>query len=566
MIVEGSGPRAATTPGGFVDRRVPPRPIAFPWRVAVTMALTIGVLAAAGFATASTEDADRAFAAGDHERALALYDDALATNPDDVHALVRSGKLLSWSRQYDEAIARYDRVLAERPDHREAALERAKAMSWDRRFCEASDAFSDLVERDPSDTDARLGYARTLSWSGRQRAARAEYRQLFEERGPAATDAALGMAQTYAWSGHPQLAREWYGRLIDLDPGRKEAELGMAYADLGERRFRSARERTDALAERFPDDTEVADLDRANRRATAPWIRATADHIDDTDDNELSIARVEGGIGFGYHTDLTVGVAHYDLESPGLDGTIDSLYAVLGVTPTPNHRVTFRAGVDDKENSAGVSSGSGIGGVRWTWRARPSWTVGAGWNRDTLRYSPTILDNDVALEVADVSLSGRPAVNWRVSVGGGVADYNDGNERVDARAEAIYRFLDAPVWVESGYAFRFMDFDLDLANGYFDPEDFESHTWRSAVGGRHGKRGVYWRIGADVGVQSFTLGGVDVSDDTVFGAEGLLGVPFRKARGAIEFYVNRTDYAAQSAAGFESRWYGVRWRWVFGAD
>ena len=43
--------------------------------------------------------ADEAFDAGDNTTALALYDEVLATTPNDVHALLRSGMLLSWDRK-----------------------------------------------------------------------------------------------------------------------------------------------------------------------------------------------------------------------------------------------------------------------------------------------------------------------------------------------------------------------------------------------------------------------------------------------------------------------------------
>ena len=114
------------------------------------------------------DEADRAFDAGEHARALGLYEAVLAAEPDHTHALVRSAMLLSWQREFDEALDRYERCLELEPDNEKALLERAKVMSWDRRYDKASEAFRSMLEIDPDHREARLGLARCLSWSGQQ--------------------------------------------------------------------------------------------------------------------------------------------------------------------------------------------------------------------------------------------------------------------------------------------------------------------------------------------------------------------------------------------------------------
>ena len=97
------------------------------WRSLPALLLVLAMLPVRA---ADLTEADAAFDAGDSARALALYDDALRTEPDAIPALVRSGMLLSWDKKYAEAITRYDHVLRLEPGHPQASLERAKVLSW----------------------------------------------------------------------------------------------------------------------------------------------------------------------------------------------------------------------------------------------------------------------------------------------------------------------------------------------------------------------------------------------------------------------------------------------------
>jgi len=69
--------------------------------------------------------ADESFDAGDYPVALALYDQLLATDPGNVHALLRSGLIHSWESRYDDALQRYARLLELDPGNRAALRERA---------------------------------------------------------------------------------------------------------------------------------------------------------------------------------------------------------------------------------------------------------------------------------------------------------------------------------------------------------------------------------------------------------------------------------------------------------
>ena len=521
----------------------------------VAIAVTSGAWAGADLGTA-----DRAFAAGENDEALTLYEELLAEDSSNVHALVRSAMLLSWDRRYNEAVARYDRALTLQPDHPKAQLERAKVLSWDRRFNDAAAAFRVLAKRDPADVDARLGLARALSWSGKQPPARLEYQGILD-RDPENAYAMVGVAQTYAWSGNPKTARTWYTRALETRPEMKEALLGLAYLDLAAGDLTEAALKAGELESRLPDDGDVQELQRAVGRARAPWVRGSFDHLEDTDDNDLTRYGVESGWVPWARIGLTFGVARYDMEDPSGTASVDALYGVLGWRLAAKHDLKFRLGGNRREDSTGNTSDIAVGGLTYTWDFLPTWQLRASARRNSFIYSVGILDGPGnIIEVYDLFVEGRPVERWRVAAGAGTWDISDGNRRQNAEAGAWYGWSPGRTRIEAGYQFRYLNYDEDLDSGYFDPQNFTANLAQFRAWGNFGSSRAYYNARLEAGFQSFTQSGVEVSNDQVFGVHGLAGVPVGHGL-AFEAFASYSNFALQSATGFESRQFGFLLRW-----
>ena len=555
-------------------------------RVLCVVAVVLASAVIAHAAAATIEEADAAFDAGAHDRALALYDEVLAGDADAVPALVRSAMLLSWSRRYDEALARYDRALALAPDHGQAALERAKVLSWAGRYEDAAAAFRGVLAARPDSRDARLGLARTLSWSGDQGSARAEYEALLAGTEAADSEAMVGVAQTWAWSGDLERARVWYERALALQPGSRDARLGLAYVDLWSGRRGEAGRRADELRSAFPADAEVGTLVAAVRDAGAPWLRTSSSRIDDTDDTTLRVLQLEAGTSIG-RAELRGGVAWHDLDDPtpllaGLGpGSVGSAFGAGEVRLARRQRLRARLGVDRLELPVlagaparddvtevvgGLASVTQLGTFELTLSA----------DRDTFRYSPDILANRVMVESAGITLAGRPHERWRVLLGGGLADLSadpldpalpSDNRRRSADAEAWYRLRARPAVVEAGYVLRWVDYRQDRDLGYFDPDGYTAHLLQARTHATLGARRVTLDAAIEAGVQSFRLGPrgaptARVSGDEVLGGSVSMGVPLGRAL-VVEAFGSQTSYAVQSASGFRSRQLGLRLRWRF---
>ncbi len=516
---------------------------------------------------ASVAEADAAFEAGDHPRALALYDQVLDSDPDNVSALLRSAQLLSWTKRYDEAVRRYDRAIALAPDDREARIERAKVLSWDRRYGEAEAAFRALLERDPRDREARIGLARTLSWNGRQEPARAEYEKVLAAH-PGDPEALVGVAQTYAWSGDSTRARHFYGMALESRPGMKEAVLGLAYVDLSSGDPEAAEARADDLARRFPGDADVDALVREVRRTSAPWLEASYDRLDDTDDNVLDTYRLEGGFGLPAGLGLRLGATRYDMRQRSSSAAVDSLYGVLSWTRRSN-RIEARAGADRLDPPTGESTTHGIGGLAWTWGVGRRWQGSLSAQQDTYRYNPEILGHRIRTRAYATDVAGRVAGGFRVGAAAGAWDLSDGNDRRSLEAGGWHAWRIGAHTLEAGYQFRYLDYRQNLAHGYFDPSNFTAHLAQGRAAGPIGGSRARFDVRVETGIQSFTREddvtslAAEVSNDRVLGLMGSVSVPLGRAA-TLDLYAARSDYAVTSAAGFRSRQLGARVRWVLG--
>lgn len=469
---------------------------------------------------------------------------------------------LSWDGKYDEAVRAYDAILKENPEYLPAILERAKVLSWNRRYLEAADGFHEVLKREPRNREARLGLARSLSWSGNQDDARFEYEKLVR-RDPADTDALVGVAQTWAWSGNPSKARSFYEKALAAEPGKKEAEMGLAYLEIQSGEPYAASTRAERLAKAYPDDKEVAELRTAAAKARAAWIEVGVERMDDSDDVALNVYRVEGGLPLPARLDLRAGIGRWDTRQPGLDGSYDALWAALGWTARAGVRLEGRLGVDRTKDSTGDRRSVGTRGATVAFPLGGSWRASVDYDRRPFRYSPAILDNRIVIADGRATVSGTFAGRWSAELTPGYWYLSDGNSRKSFDGMVAYRWPLGKPTISTGYAFRWRDFDQDLDHGYFDPSSFTAHAATVQLSGPFGKSKADWGVYAELGIQSFTLGATDVSNDFFYAARVRAGVPLTE-RVSLEAWAGTGTYANQGGENWRSREIGVRFHFTIG--
>jgi hypothetical protein len=274
----------------------------------------------------------------------------------------------------------------------------------------------------------------------------------------------------------------------------------------------------------------------------------------------MDTARIEGGMVLAGGQELSFGLARYEMSDPLRDASIDSIYGIFDMRPARGQALSLKLGYDRREKSDGSRSGALLGGAWYTWGLERRWQVRGRVLRDAIRYSPTITDNEILYDELGASGTATYAARWRVHASGSAASLSDDNSRASLGAGFSYRIPLARPRLETGYRFRWLDYADDLDSGYFDPQDFTSHLLELRANGEFGKRRHTWAVALDWGVQSFTAGGVEVTDDTVLVVTGTLGLMVTREL-ALELFADSSDYAVTTAAGFESERYGLRLRW-----
>lgn len=532
------------------------------WRAALLgLALCTTIVPGASAADADAlAQARAAAAAGDTARAVALYDGLLGAAPDDVTLLNESAQQLSWAGRYDEALARYERVLSARPDDRFARVERAKVLSWSGRYRESADAFRALLAANPADTEARLGLARSLSWSGDQVAARAEFERMLAAS-PDDYQALLGLARTYAWSGRLDEARRLYEQAAGATTDDKDARLGIAYLDLWEGDLASAWAACSRLTASYPGDRDVADLDRALRRALMPRLVAGWDQMEDTDRNLLTASRLE--VNGRLRRGMGVGVSYvdYDVRTGGERGTIDSLQARADWSPRRRHRLEAMIGTDRLGRPGRRAHSVSDWGLRYAFPVGHSWNGWLGARSEPYRYSVPLIDNRIVVDSIAAGVSGAAGDGWLVNAGVDAWDVSDGNRRLAGDLQVRHRWRLGGQTVEAGGALRGLDWRQDLDNGYFDPSGFLSVGATGRLfGSLAGRTSLSYDLSLEAGVQSFDFGGTETRGDPYYLASGRLIWQATRTLG-VELFAEAGSYASEGSEDWRYSRAGLRLIW-----
>ena len=501
--------------------------------------------------------------AGDALGAVLIYDQLLVSAPDDVVLLNESARQLSWAGRHAAAIERYDRVLELDPANRFAAFERAKVLSWAGRYREAIEAFRELIVDDGTDVEARLGLARTLSWSGDQAAARQEYRAILSAQ-PGHAEATLGLAQTHAWSGEHSEARRLYADAATKLPSPRDAELGLAYLDLWEGNIAGATAASSRLAGLYPGDDEVADLQRAVRRATFPWLAAGWDQMDDTERNVLTAqryeagARLPNGVGFG------LAYIGYDVRTAGERGSIDSIQARLDWTLPGRHRLDAMVGTDRLEGPAEPGHFVSDWGLSYRFPLSTAWEGWVGGRREPYRYSVPLIDNRIVIDSLFGGVAGRVGEDWRVNAELSGWELSDDNRRTAADLTALRRWARAAHTVEAGGVLRWLDWREDLDNGYFDPSNFVAVGAQARASGPLSRlKSVDYALNLEVGLQSFDYASQRTSGDPYYLMVARVGWQLTPAA-RLEAFGEAGSYASEGSADWRYSRGGARLVWQFG--
>lgn len=512
--------------------------------------ILILILLSAGFALAQGGQEDGAvrelkgLIAGSQGEEKAL----LVKRLGDLYA--ERGDAASAAAQYEEALRlKRDFPFSER-------FEMGRWMGWGGMHAEAIEIFNGLLKEDPENREVRLSLARTLGWKGDLEAASEESKVLMD-RYSEDLDVLLLNADISRWRGDQESAIILYKKVLLEEPGNFDAKLGIAYAYLWKGDILLSSRFAKELRLLSPEDKEVSDLIGSIRERTQSSLEAGSSYYEDTDDNRLKTY----SIGYKwtplsaiqYVKRIRLEYKHLSASDQALSNSADliglSIGRGLGNIGELNLGGTLVSLNRDERDS--VSHGTWSLGVR---RNVPTGNINVSAVKSILTDTATLIENDI--RVYAFAIGGQKTLRERFVLQGNYIyrDYSDENRADDLTISPGIIVKKAPLQVQLGYRFRWLDFEEQTGGGYFDPSDFQSHQLVLTLYGEKG--GFYGFLESFGGRQFFERNDVSSSDD-IFGASGSMG--YRISRRVLaEINGEAGNYALQSAAGFRMWMVGGR--------
>lgn len=400
-----------------------------------SLVLITGLLAAAPLA--AQDAADSAWAAGDLERARALYAGRVAADSGDVPALHRLALLRSWNREYDESIHLFGRVLRLAPGDTAAAHARARVLSWSGRLGEAEEAYWNLLAADPDDREAMRGLARVASWRGDLTTGEELWRRAIAAE-PGSAEARMGLSQVLRWRGRPGAALEEAQEAARLDPENRDVQLQLAWAEA----------------------------------AFAPRIAPSFSAEFDSEDNRLLTSAL-GVTVFPAHR-LAVTATGYLRRAED---------ARVGVEAVNSRALTLGARVDVGSGwtvggSAGINDrdvpGADAHGVFTASFATAPWLPVSGsltWAHGVFDATALLIERDVTTDEVGATAAAQLARALRIE-GAAVFTRFQGTQRNDRVLGRLGLELRANPWLRIRPRAMGFGFEHDLEEGYFDPDRY----------------------------------------------------------------------------------------------
>jgi tetratricopeptide (TPR) repeat protein len=523
-----------------------------------------------------------------YQEAIELYEQVLAADPEDDQAILGLARVHSWAGEFKQSLGIYDRYLERNPEDETIRLERAKVQSWSGDYGPVIGIYEAHLKGSPDDQKTRLELAKVLSWSGKLDRSITAYRQVLEAE-PDNLEAQIGLARVLSWSGDHAAADARYDAILSGNPDHLGAQLGKTQLAMWGGNTRKAHHMLDELEAASPGNEEIARYRAELERYRQLVVQATYDDIDDSDGNDYRVTRVTATGHLTRFSTLTGIARRAETQLDARQATVHFVGLMYGISLPKGVELRVTGGVDfiDPSHAAHqryangathtrlVGTVAAFGPVAGTWR----WNVSAGHTTfDALRE---VVDNDIYLDSVQGGADGRWG-KFMLGAAAGYTDFSDDNSRIHFTAYVLYPWeLPYDVHIEAGYRYRYMDFDENLNNGYFDPSDFHSHLALFNARGPLFSPRWDWAVKLEAGWQSFeqdenkllrrwqnrqdaliTAEETDVDNDEIFGWEVRIGWDAMK-RLRFEAYYGETDYALQSATGFDSEHWGLLARYRF---
>lgn len=435
--------------------------------------------------------------AGKPNRALVHCQAAAEIRPDDVSVLRTCAQQANWAGDSLLVVSMRERIhqiTGESGDLKAYA----RALGGAGELDESVALYRDYLEAHPDDAEALLDYATIQTWRGDYAGgadALAHYREVHGED----EEWAARSARLLAWAHRPSQARPLNDELLAAERDNYEHLYTRMLILRGEKRHSEAIASLEPLKRLRPESKDTLDAIRATHAFLRSNVGIEAGWRDDADDISLRRFAVKGRWSLTPETYLYGRLEHRDLRakagSPyvGVEGdtSIDIEQGWVGA----RHRFNPLLEIGGEVGAASIDGGGGdhsLYGLYADLRPLDNLWVNLLATRRVWDISPRSASLGITMRDHRARIHWQPTLRHFVNAELAHGRLSDGNRRNELYVNPYRAMLRTERFnLDLGVSAHWQDYDEDLANGYYDPENYRRFAL-TAVG--------YWKFSDDDGL------------------------------------------------------------------
>lgn len=412
------------------------------------------------------------------QAAFMKMDQKLAASPNDPSVLKEHAEVATWNGDYQTASDSYRRLLEITPENDEVFLALARVEGWQGNLDNAAEFYALYTSKYTNDAKAYLDYAYNEFWRGNfakaleladdYRAAGGDDAQYYEAR-----------ARFLAGGSYSDQALMITDDLLNANPDNKHAQYSRVVALNNAKRLPEAIDALGRLQAMPDEDGKTAELARVVTTQLRPQIRGDVSYASDSDDIDIFTTELVGQYAVNPGLFLRAGALDGFLTADngsGLDAIsgaerVDHYGLWAGGSYQVNPDLWLHAGAGTHDTDA--TNAMFVYDARAEFRPADEWLMNFSVDRDFHAVSPRALSLDIARTDAQATATWRPNLEYTIDMQGGYADFSDGNARWNVALAPRKQILRTEDYnLDLGLSGRWFSFDDDLANGYYDPQNY----------------------------------------------------------------------------------------------
>ena len=464
--------------------------------------LSMTLFASTSLAKAAPDEANALEVSGDDVKTIESDVEGKKNGPDPFPVEIELARQLKKEKRYPEAIIHFRRAVELSTGRIRYGVKKelAQVISWTRDKEQAIELYKELLAERPEDSEARMGLARVYSWTKRYDEAKGEYITVLERK-PESTEARIGLARVNSWQGNYDEAISAYWEILKENPKNTEARVGLINVlrwkgDSGE----SLSEARVLLSQR-PEDPTAKRLVRELRKSRGPYIQLTRSDGEDSDDNRLVRYKLSGYFSLWNDSVIRMSYSTYHATAPLSLSADAALFTIKSAyKPTKNFTLTPRVSIATVEATGGDVTRL-LPALNVKWRQSKRLTLSTSYSQSMLLDTAQLIKNAIKLD--EYSLSARyNAGLYTLSTGYRHGKYPDGNFSNKAYVNLSKNFIKRDPKLSGGVRLDYVNFDKNLNNGYYDPQDYLALTLHASLSGDYYDRRLFYEVVTGLGTQT----------------------------------------------------------------